>query len=241
MNEFDEKLEQKTETASAEDASEGGAKFELIASELSEPAYEEAKEADKAVEADEKTEDKPFANAVEWVCTIVFAGAVVILINLFLFRAFTVDGDSMCDTLQDNDFVITTNFAYKASFGDVVVIRTDKLLNPETRLYGEPIIKRVIGTAGDTIRFNLEKGEVYRNGELLTEDYIIGPTNQKYNGWVESDTDYVVPENCIFVLGDNRKVSHDSRDLRLIGFVDEKYIMGKALFRLFPLGEMKWL
>ncbi|MCH5195681.1 MAG: signal peptidase I [Oscillospiraceae bacterium] len=189
----------------------------------------------------EADEDKPFSNAVDWVCTIVFTAVAVILINLFLFRAISVDGTSMCDTLQDNDVVITTNFFYAPNFGDIVVIRTDKLVNSDTGLYGEPIIKRVIGVAGDTIRFDLEKGEVYRNGELLTEDYIIGPTNQKYGDWVETDTDYVVPENCVFVLGDNRKVSHDSRDLRLVGFVDENYIMGKAIFRIFPLGGMKWL
>lgn len=189
-----------------------------------------------------KSSDKLFLmNAVDWICSIVFSGAVVVFINLFLFRAISVDGTSMCNTLQDGDVVITLSPLIKPSFGDIVVVRSDKLVNSDTGLYGEPIIKRVIGLEGDTIRFDLEKGEVYRNGELLSEDYIIGPTDQKYNGWVESETDYVVPENCVFILGDNRKISHDSRDLKLIGFVDENYIMGKAIFRIFPLSEMKWL
>ena len=241
MNDIDEKFEQEAEKAPANNIdkiSETGEAAEISAAE---PESAEAAEITAEAGETETSEDKPFSNAVDWICTIVFTAVAVILINLFLFRAISVDGTSMCDTLQDDDVVITTNFFYAPSVGDVVVIRTDKLVNSDTGLYGEPIIKRVIGVAGDTVRFDLENGEVYRNGELLTEDYIIGPTNQKYNGWVETDTDYVVPENCVFVLGDNRKVSHDSRDLRLVGFVDENYIMGKAIFRIFPLGGMKWL
>ena len=183
--------------------------------------------------ADEE-ETKPFENAVDWVCSIVFTAAAVILINLFLFRAITVDGTSMCDTLQDKDVVITTNLVAEPKFGDVVVVEADSLIHSETGLYGEPIIKRVIGEEGDTIRFDLAAGDVYRNGEKLEEDYILGPTNQSHRGWVESGVDYVV-------MGDNRIVSHDSRDLGLIGFVDKKYVMGKALFRLFPLDKMRWL
>lgn len=233
MNKFDENLEQNTKADAAFEASE--------------EAFSE-----NAAEKEEKTEvcennaennggEKPFANAIDWICTIVFTAAAVLLVNLFAIRAITVSGASMNNTLKDNDKVITTNLCYSPKFGDVVVIQADKLLNRDTGLYGEPIIKRVIGTAGDTIRFDLDKGEVYRNGELLVEKYISGPTVQKYNGWVESGVDYVVPENCVFVMGDNRKVSHDSRDLRAIGFIDENYIMGKAFVRIYPLNEMKWL
>ncbi len=194
---------------------------------------------DASEKADEET--KPFENAMDWVCSIVFTAAAVILINLFLFRAITVDGTSMCDTLQDKDVVIITNLVSEPKFGDVAVIESDKLIHSKTGLYGEPIIKRVIGVAGDTIRFDLETGDVYRNGEKLEEDYILGPTNQTHRGWVESGVDYVVPEDCVFVMGDNRIVSHDSRDLELIGFVDTKYIMGKALFRLMPFDKMRLL
>lgn len=206
-----------------------------------ENASEEIAKSDASRDTADDEEEKPFESAVDWVCSIVFTAAAVILINLFLFRAITVDGTSMCDTLQDKDVVITTNLVFEPKFGDVVVIESDKLIHSETGLYGEPIIKRVIGEEGDTIRFDLEAGDVYRNGEKLSEDYILGPTNQSHRGWVESGVDYVVPENCVFVLGDNRIVSHDSRDLGLIGFVDEKYIMGKALFRLFPLDKMRLL
>ena len=245
MNDIDEKLEQQVEAASVGDFAKIPEADETGSISAENPEADKASEivqaSDNASEAVPETGDKPFSNAVDLVCMVVFTIAAVIVINLFLFRAISVDGTSMCDTLQDKDVVITSSFFYTPSFGDIVVIRTDKLVNSDTGQYGEPIIKRVIGVAGDTIRFDLENGEVYRNGELLNEDYIIGPTNQKHSGWVDADTDYVVPENCIFVLGDNRLVSHDSRDLNLIGFVDENYIMGKALFRLFPLGEMKWL
>lgn len=227
MNEFDDndlKQEELSENETDAEFSEDADIAEMTAGEV------------------EKAEvSKPFSNAVDWVCTFVFTAAAVLFLNLFLFRAITVDGTSMCDTLQDGDIVITTGFAYNPSFGDIVTIQADKLVNSETKQFGEPIIKRVIGVAGDTIRFDLDKGEVYRNGELLTEDYILGPTNQWYTGWVENGKDYVVPEHCVFVLGDNRRVSHDSRDMRLIGFVDENYVMGKALVRIFPLNQMKWL
>ena len=231
MNEFDENFEQETEANTDPEISEDGAENENTAGV---PENNDEKSSEKSAE-------KPFANAVDWVCTIVFTAAAVLLVNLFLIRAITVSGASMNNTLNNEDRVLTANIFYTPKFGDIVVVQTDKLLNRETGLYGEPIIKRVIGTAGDTIRFDLETGGVYRNGELLSEDYIIGPTNQKYSGWVESGVDYVVPENCVFVLGDNRKVSHDSRDLNLIGFVDKNYIMGKAFVRFYPFNEMKWL
>ena len=231
MNDFDEKFEQENALKAVSDISENSA-----------ISGETAEISDNNAADDSKNNGfKPFANAVEWVCTIVFTAAAVVLLNLFVFRGINVDGSSMCNTLQDGDKVLIVTSCFKAEFGDIVVIQADKLLNRDTGLYGEPIIKRVIGTAGDTIRFNLEKGEVYRNGKVLKEDYITGPTVQKYNGWVESGVDYVVPENCVFVLGDNRRVSHDSRDLKTIGFVDENYIMGKAFVRIFPFDDMKLL
>ena len=186
---------------------------------------------------------KPFSGALEWVNSIVFAAIAVLFLNLFVFRSITVSGTSMCNTLNDKDIVLTGNFFYEPAFGDVVVIRSDKLVNKLTGLHGEPLIKRVIGVEGDTIRFDFEKGEVYRNGELLSEDYIAQPTHftRSGGGWCQSGVDYVVPENCVFVMGDNRNVSHDSRDLNNIGFVDTDYIMGRAFVRFSPISQFKWL
>ncbi len=197
----------------------------------------EAEEVPESAEASKK----PFADAYEWVSSLVFAVIAMLVLNLFVFRFITVDGNSMNDTLLNQDRVISTNLFYTPQRGDIVVIQSDRLLNRmltekyDTPLYGEPIIKRVIGVAGDTIRFDFANGDVYRNGELLDEDYIATPTNLPWD--CVSGQDYVVPEGYVFAMGDNRNNSTDSRDLR-VGFVDTDYIMGKAIFRFMPFDSM---
>lgn len=223
MNRFDEEIEQKN--------------AEQAPAENSEDAENGATDAEK--EPDEAA--RPYANALSWVSNVIIAVAAVLILNLFFFRIITVSGTSMCDTLQNNDRVAISSFFYEPSYGDVVVIQADKLVNSSTNLYGEAIIKRVIAVEGDTIRINFEKGEVYRNGELLEEDYIKTLTTRRYTGWINSNEDYVVPENCVFVMGDNRNVSRDSRDIEAVGFVDKNLIMGKAFVRLVPISEFKWL
>lgn len=144
--------------------------------------------------------------------------------------------------------VLGTNVFYTPEYGDVVVVQADKLVNKALVLptgqpvYGEAIIKRVIALEGDTVRIDFDKGEVYRNGELLSEDYIKDLTHMRINDfWMNSNEDYVVPENCVFVMGDNRNVSNDSRNLKDVGFIDTNYIMGKAFVRVSPIKDFKWL
>lgn len=166
----------------------------------------------------------------------------MLVLNLFFFRSITVSGPSMLDTLEDGDQVVATNFCYTPGFGDIVIIQANKLMNDDTGIWGEPIIKRVIAVEGDTIRINFDRGEVYRNGELLEEDYIKDLTFFRHNDtWMESDKEYTVPENCVFVLGDNRPVSNDSRNLPQVGFIDTNFIMGKAFVRVAPSDKFKWL
>ena len=95
------------------------------------------------------------------------------------------------------------------------------------------LIKRVIGCAGDVIDIDFQQGVVYRNGEALDEPYINEPT------FLQMDVEFpvTVPEGCIFVMGDNRNHSDDSRDSE-IGMVDTRRVMGKALFRFFPLDRI---
>lgn len=185
-------------------------------------------------EEEEEEEKKPFSDAHEWACSLVFAVLLMLGLNLFVFRTITVDGESMCNTLQDQDKIVTLDLFYKPDYGDIVVVQANELVNDATGLYGEAIIKRVIALEGDTIRFDFEQGEVYLNGELLEEDYIAQPTHLRLNGWTESGVDYVVPEHCVFVMGDNRNKSRDSRDLEAVGFVDRDLIMGKAVLRVYP-------
>lgn len=193
----------------------------------------------------EKTNDekptKPFENILEWTSCFVYAVAAVLALNLFFFRPITVAGSSMNDTLVNKDRVIASGFMYSPKYGDIVVVEADKLPLNGTPIYGETIIKRVIAVGGDTIRIDFENGLVYRNGEVIEEDYIKEPIRLHYQGWMENDKEYTVPENCVFVMGDNRNRSNDSRNLSAVGFIDVNYIMGKAIVRYAPFSSFKWL
>lgn len=192
----------------------------------------------------EKAQYKPFAGAMEWAGSLVYAVLAMLLLNLFVFRSITVDGESMNNTLQDKDRVISTNFFYTPQRGDIVVLQADKIQNQRTGTFGEPIIKRVIALAGDTIKFDFSERKVYlrKAGEqefkLLDEDYIAEPTFAHLD--MHSGEEHTVPENCVFVMGDNRNRSLDSRSL-LVGDVDTDLIMGKAFVRLFPFDQFKLL
>lgn len=205
------------------------------------PLIEKAAEAASDIE---KASYKPFANAMDWAGSLVYAVLAMIVLNLFAFRSITVDGESMNNTLQDQDRVIATNFFYTPARGDIVVIQADRVQNYVTYKYGEPIIKRVIALAGDTIKFDFDKGEVYlkkageSDFELLEEDYIAAPTLNSLDR--HTGEEHTVPEGCVFVMGDNRNRSLDSRSL-IVGDVDTDLIMGKAFMRLFPIDQFTLL
>ena len=209
---------------------------------------EEAAEAasEKSRKKDKKPEEpqKPFSGALEWAGSLVYAVLAMLLLNLFVFRSITVDGESMNNTLQDRDRVLSTNFFYTPQRGDIVVLQADKIPNQYTGKYGEPIIKRVIALAGDTIKFDFDEGKVYlkKAGEqefqLLEEDYIAAPTLASLDR--HSGEEHTVSENCVFVMGDNRNRSLDSRSM-LVGDVDTDLIMGRAFVRLFPIDQFTLL
>ena len=192
------------------------------------PLIEKAAEAASDIE---KASYKPFAGALDWAGSLVYAVLAMLLLNLFVFRSITVDGESMMNTLQN-------------SRGDIVVLEADRIPNQATMNYGEPIIKRVIALEGDTIKFDFENGQVFLKKagetefELLDEDYIAAPTVAKLDR--HSGEEHVVPEHCVFVMGDNRNRSLDSRSL-MLGDVDTDLIMGRAFVRLFPIKNFAWL
>lgn len=236
MNEFDEE----------KNAPEGRS----LSDYLGDDENAEAPVKDSAEENDEKQSDandeEPPKNRVgdvlDWTACFVYAIAAVLVLNLFFFRSITVSGDSMNDTLIDNDKVIATNFMYTPKYGDIVIVEADKLMMHGTAVYGEAIIKRVIATEGDVVRIDTDKGIVYRNGEALEEDYIKEHMTKPMGvGWMESNKDYTVPEHCVFVMGDNRNNSNDSRNMSAVGFVDTNFIMGKAIVRYAPFSSFKWL
>lgn len=191
---------------------------------------------DSSVNSEEQSEEpkKPFSDILDWISCMIFAVAAMLVISLFFFRSITVSGPSMNDTLVDGDKVIAMNFCYTPQYGDIVIVQANKLKNKNTDLYGEPIIKRVIAKGGDVIRINYNTGAVYLNGDLLKEDYIKDLTHLRNEGWLEDNEGITVPENCVFVMGDNRNVSNDSRNLQDVGFIDTDLIMGKAVFRFAP-------
>ncbi|ADO59446.1 signal peptidase I [Paenibacillus polymyxa] len=155
-----------------------------------------------------------------WFKIILFAFFVTLVISYFI-KPTLVSGRSMYPTLENNDYLILNKVAYQTgdpSRGDIVVFNS--------HLVGEKIlIKRVIATGGEKI--TVKDGKVYINDKLINEPYLKG---------VETfgDVDTIVPKNKVFVMGDNRGNSIDSRRSE-VGFVDKSEILGKVWFRVFPM------
>ena len=149
----------------------------------------------------------------------------VLLVFLLLFRVVVVSGISMNQTLLHGDYLLLLNsaFYHEPEQGDIVVVSKQSFRS------GEPIIKRVIATEGQWVDIDFEAGIVYVNGNPLDEPYVNTPTTL-YEG---VDFPLMVEDGCIFVLGDNRNESQDSRSPE-IGQVDKREIMGKAIFLFLP-------
>ena len=159
----------------------------------------------------------------DWMQCIVVAIIACVLLFSFFVRLVDVVGESMLPTLESGDKIVVSNLFYGPKQGDIIVFRKDEYKE-------QPLVKRVIAVEGQTIDIDFNRGIVYVDGEPIDEPYIAEPTTEPmdFNGEVK------VPEGCVFVMGDNRNHSTDSR-LDTIGFVDKRCIMGKVYFTLFPL------
>lgn len=164
-------------------------------------------------------------NLLEWYDALVFALAVLVAFFIFVARVVAVDGSSMLPTLTDGDRLVLRSAGYRPAAGDIVVI--DSYIN-----YGRPLVKRIVALAGDTVEIDPAAGVVLVNGQPLSEPYTAEPTTELGDMAFPA----VVPEGSVFVMGDNRQHSTDSR-FASVGFIDERDILGKAIFRVFPLGR----
>ena len=164
------------------------------------------------------------ATVLDWLGSLFMALVCVLLIMSFVFRVIKVDGTSMEPTLIDNDKVIISNLFYTPQNGDIVVISHGED-------YANPLVKRVIATAGQELFIDFDKNEVYVDGELLDEPYIQGVTIQGDKSVEEING--VIPEGKVFVMGDNRVVSLDSRYKR-VDLIDVSSIIGKAQLDIIP-------
>ena len=156
---------------------------------------------------------------------LIYMLAAIMIAFMLLFRVVIVSGSSMYSTLWDGDWllVLSSVFYNDPEYGDIIIASKDSFDN------GEPIVKRVIATEGQTVDIDFDAGIVYVDGVALEEDYIYTSTTV-YEGM---NFPLVVEEGCVFVMGDNRKDSKDSRSPE-IGLVDEREILGKAIFLMFP-------
>lgn len=171
----------------------------------------------------QNNEKKKGFGLFEVIESFIAAVAVITVVFTFVFRIVSVDGPSMKPTLQDGDRLVVTAWGYKPERGDVVVLSGTQGLK-------EPIVKRIIAVGGDVVDINFTSGIVTVNGE--EEDYTDELTNQQF----DIAFPITVEEGKVFVLGDNRAESLDSRST-VIGCIDERNIVGRVVGRFFPLGR----
>lgn len=169
------------------------------------------------------------AEAYEWAESIVFALAIVVVIFTFILRPVGVLGPSMQNTLHSGDKVVICDINYMPKQGDIIVL--------STKAVNTPIIKRVIAVGGQTVNINYNANKVYVNGKEYD-----APIKEKMQALSDEDKDLVkipakVPKDSVFVMGDNRNDSLDSRFTQ-VGMIKTKFILGHAIFRLMPFNKI---
>lgn len=162
----------------------------------------------------------------DWAEALVSALLVISILFSFFVRTIGVKGDSMKETLHEGDYLIVSNLFYKPEAGDIVVLTKKTFMT-------DSIVKRVIATGGQTVDIDYESGQVAIDGKVIREPYV--PEMMRPRG--DMSFPLTVPEGSVFVMGDNRNHSTDSRSTEL-GIVDEQYIVGHVLLRIWPLSGL---
>lgn len=175
---------------------------------------------------DEPPAPKRWVLFYEWIDSVLGAIIVIFFLFTFIFRAVGVDGFSMVPTLHNNDWVAISGINFVPKRGDIVVVTQPNNVHV-------PLIKRIIAIGGDTIDINFTTHVVKINGKVINEPYIAEPTARHFDVIFP----ITVPKGFVFVMGDNRNESYDSRATG-IGMIDDRYILGKAEFRFFPFNKM---
>lgn len=201
------------------------------APETENPVPEAAEAPEEGGEGTGEEKKRPFAaDLFDWAEALVYALAMLVVVSAFFIRLSGVVGSSMYPTLEDGDQLLISAFGYKQpERGDIVVLMADGYME-------KPLVKRVIGLGGDTVEVDSLTNAVYVNGQAVYEPYINQLNEPMYTG--DMDGPFTVPEGQVFVMGDNRNGSSDSRKLMDIGPIPYEKIVGKAIFRVFPFGRM---
>lgn len=154
----------------------------------------------------------------EWVASILIALVIALVLRNYVVTFVKVYGTSMVPTLQNNERLIVVRLGYQPKAGDIII------LNPPVGR--GPYVKRIIGMPGQTVSIDNATGNVYIDGVLQDEPYINNMTTS-------NKSQFIVPEKCVFVMGDNRGSSHDSRSSD-VGFIPFESVLGRAVFRVWP-------
>ena len=198
----------------------------------------EWEEQDVQTEQEEKPEepkkkltlDQSLAEVLSVLSTSIIA---IMLIFTFVFRIVGVVGPSMQQTLHEGDWLLVNAFNFRHDRGDIVIITQPNAIEG---MQSEPIVKRIIAVGGDKLDIDFETASVYVNDKKIDEPYLNTPTTDDEGGYLYPMT---IPEGMVFVMGDNRQHSTDSRS-SLIGLIDERYILGQVRFRFSPFNQMKF-